>query len=291
MRPVAQAGQRLCARLAARPAPFGGSTTLTDIAVRWQSSVSSSTGAAAATPVPGAVDSGSGAAATPAASRIDSATAAPVRDAKGGLPIANLSTLDAAARLRAAQREPGAARASALDADAYGWAPGQRAGKQAPLWMVYEAEREDAVVRKTVGAGERESKDTRAEIEAPMLDAAGRAYATGRRKAAVAQVWLGPGDGNITVNGKAVAEYFARVVHRKTAIEPFVMTQSCGAFDVTATVRGGGESGQAGALKHGIAHALARYDPFLKPVLRKCEYADIAAAAAAAAVVAVVALM
>jgi small subunit ribosomal protein S9 len=104
--------------------------------------------------------------------------------------------------------------------------------------------------------------------EAPLreqqLDKYGRAYATGRRKDAVARVWLKPGSGKITVNGRDQEVYFARPTLRLVINQPFGVTEREGQYDVVATVKGGGLSGQAGAVKHGIAQALTKYEPVLR---------------------------
>lgn len=100
------------------------------------------------------------------------------------------------------------------------------------------------------------------------LDAQGRAYATGRRKDAVARVWVKPGTGKITVNGKDQETYFARPTLRLIINQPFGITDRTGQYDVVATVRGGGLSGQAGAVKHGISQALTKYEPELRSVVK-----------------------
>ena len=102
----------------------------------------------------------------------------------------------------------------------------------------------------------------------PQLDEFGRAYATGKRKNAVARVWLRPGNGKIGVNGRESAIYFARPVLRMIINQPFAATDRLGQFDVMCTVSGGGLSGQAGALRHGISQALTRYEPGLRPLLK-----------------------
>ncbi len=101
------------------------------------------------------------------------------------------------------------------------------------------------------------------------LDAQGRAYATGKRKNSVARVWVKPGSGKILVNGKDQEKYFARAVLRMIIGQPFSCTAREGQYDVWCTVSGGGLSGQAGALKHGISKALAVYEPDLRGVLKK----------------------
>ena len=104
-----------------------------------------------------------------------------------------------------------------------------------------------------------------ARVSAPLrqqeLDKQGRAYATGRRKDAVARVWVKPGTGKITINGHDQEVYFARPTLRLVINQPFGITDRTGQYDVVATVRGGGLSGQAGAVKHGVAQALSKYEP------------------------------
>ena len=100
------------------------------------------------------------------------------------------------------------------------------------------------------------------------LDKQGRAYATGRRKDAVARVWIKPGKGKVTVNGKEQEVYFARPTLRLIINQPFAITEREGQYDVVATVRGGGLSGQAGAVKHGISQALTKYEPELRSTVK-----------------------
>jgi small subunit ribosomal protein S9 len=102
----------------------------------------------------------------------------------------------------------------------------------------------------------------------PKRDAQGRAYATGRRKDAVARVWIKPGKGDIQVNGKKVGQYFARPVLRMLITQPFLVTDRYNQFDVMCTCSGGGLSGQAGAVRLGISRALTHYEPELRPVLK-----------------------
>jgi len=102
----------------------------------------------------------------------------------------------------------------------------------------------------------------------PQRDALGRSYATGKRKDAVARVWIKPGSGKVTVNGKAMDAYFARPVLQMILRQPFQVAGVEGEFDVMATVKGGGLSGQAGAVKHGISKALQLYEPSLRPALK-----------------------
>lgn len=162
-----------------------------------------------------------------------------------------------------------AERLHSLRDDPYGWAA--RPLREAPLWMIYEAERENIPLDEAAAeaAGEEAEKEKDAPIRVPMRDASGRAYATGRRKTSVARVWVKLGDGKFRVNGKELPDYFFQVSHRVQCLQPLIVTQSLGAFDVDLTVEGGGLSGQAGAVRHGLANALSRYDPYLKPVLRK----------------------
>jgi len=107
-----------------------------------------------------------------------------------------------------------------------------------------------------------------AQVE-PEIDPQGRSYATGRRKDAVARVWIKPGAGRVTVNGRENEVYFARPVLRMIIDQPLVTAGREGQYDVICTVTGGGLSGQAGAVRHGISQALVRYEPALRPVLKK----------------------
>ena len=102
----------------------------------------------------------------------------------------------------------------------------------------------------------------------PVRDELGRSYATGKRKDAVARVWIKPGSGKVVVNGKEMNKYFARPVLQMILAQPFSVAGVTGEFDVMATVKGGGLSGQAGAVKHGISKALQLYQPSLRPALK-----------------------
>ena len=104
------------------------------------------------------------------------------------------------------------------------------------------------------------------------VDAQGRAYATGKRKDAVARVWVKPGPGKITVNGRDHATYFARPVLRMILKQPLVTAQREDQFDIVCTVSGGGLSGQAGAVRHGISKALTRFEPELRGVLKRAGF-------------------
>jgi len=100
------------------------------------------------------------------------------------------------------------------------------------------------------------------------VDSLGRAYATGRRKDAVARVWLKPGTGKVTVNGRDQEVYFARPTLRLVINQPFQISEREGQYDVIATVKGGGLSGQAGAVKHGISQALSKFEPALRSTVK-----------------------
>ena len=106
-------------------------------------------------------------------------------------------------------------------------------------------------------------------VHQQKLDTYGRAYATGKRKNAVARVWVKPGAGKITVNGKTFDAYFARPVLQMILKQPLIATAREGQFDIIATVAGGGLSGQAGAVRHGVSKALTYYEPELRGVLKK----------------------
>jgi small subunit ribosomal protein S9 len=106
----------------------------------------------------------------------------------------------------------------------------------------------------------------------PKRDSLGRAYATGRRKNAIARVWIKPGKGTVTINDKPAAKYFARPVLRMLIAQPFLVADRYQQFDVICTVVGGGLSGQAGAVRHGLSRALTNYEPGLRPILKKAGF-------------------
>jgi small subunit ribosomal protein S9 len=108
-----------------------------------------------------------------------------------------------------------------------------------------------------------------APVHVQKLDKQGRAYATGKRKNAIARVWVKPGSGKITVNDKEFVAYFARPVLQMVLRQPIVAANRDGQYDIVATVAGGGLSGQAGAVRHGISKALTYYEPGLRTVLKK----------------------
>lgn len=119
------------------------------------------------------------------------------------------------------------------------------------------------------GSTAEESRSLQASVaREPQRDAQGRAYATGKRKDAVARVWVKPGSGKVTVNGKDMAEYFARPVLQMILRQPFDIAGVANQYDVYATVAGGGLSGQAGAVKHGISKALQLHEPSLRGALK-----------------------
>ncbi len=115
--------------------------------------------------------------------------------------------------------------------------------------------------------------EVQVENEAPVyekkIDDLGRAYATGKRKTAVARVWIKPGNGKITVNGKDQADYFGRPVLQMIIKQPLIAAERDNQFDVVCTVKGSGPSGQAGAVRHGISKALTCFEPELRGVLKK----------------------
>ena len=121
--------------------------------------------------------------------------------------------------------------------------------------------RSTLIKAKTNQAEEAEKVDNKRDVK-------GRAYATGRRKESVARVWLKPGTGKITVNGRDEKTYFARPVLRMILRQPLIATSRDGQFDVIASVNGGGLSGQAGAVRHGISRALVNYEPTLRAALK-----------------------
>jgi small subunit ribosomal protein S9 len=121
-------------------------------------------------------------------------------------------------------------------------------------------------------AGTTAPKAPSAPLREQQIDAQGRAYATGRRKDAVARVWLKPGTGKITVNGRDQSVYFARPTLRLVINQPFDIAERREQYDVICTVTGGGLSGQAGAVKHGISQALTRYEPALRSTVKQAGF-------------------
>jgi len=121
---------------------------------------------------------------------------------------------------------------------------------------------------KSVVSGEEVTVEAAVTPREPKRDSLGRSYATGKRKDAVARVWIKPGSGRVMVNGREMSVYFARPVLQMVLRQPFEIASVTGQFDVMATVKGGGLSGQAGAVKHGISKALQLYEPSLRGVLK-----------------------
>ncbi|MES2215094.1 MAG: 30S ribosomal protein S9 [Pseudomonadota bacterium] len=122
-------------------------------------------------------------------------------------------------------------------------------------------------------------KDLGQAVEVPAVekrkmvkDKLGRSYGTGRRKNSVARVWIKAGSGKITVNGREFEEYFARETHRTIILQPFDTTKTLGQFDIMCTVLGGGHSGQAGAIRHGVSRAVALFDPELYDALHQAGF-------------------
>ncbi|WP_412048666.1 MULTISPECIES: 30S ribosomal protein S9 [unclassified Hoeflea] len=121
----------------------------------------------------------------------------------------------------------------------------------------------------SVNATEAAPAEPAAPVHVRKVDDLGRSYATGKRKNAIARVWIKPGTGKITVNGRDFVTYFARPVLQMVVQQPVVAADRQGQFDVVCTVTGGGLSGQAGAVRHGISKALTYYEPGLRAVLKK----------------------
>ena len=144
---------------------------------------------------------------------------------------------------------------------------GQQASQPAPA-----AEAADAAPAEAEAAPPPPPAQSEAPLREQQLDKHGRAYATGRRKDAVARVWLKPGSGKIVVNGREQEVYFARPSLRLVINQPFDITDRRGQYDVVITVKGGGLSGQAGAVKHGIAQALSRFEPVLRTTVKQAGF-------------------
>jgi small subunit ribosomal protein S9 len=116
------------------------------------------------------------------------------------------------------------------------------------------------------------SGDKEAIVRLPKIDQLGRAYGTGRRKNAVARVWIKPGKGIITINGRKFEEYFPRSAHRSLLLQPFGATKTLGHYDIMCTVKGGGSTGQAGAIRHGLSRALDHFSPEFHTLLSRAGY-------------------
>jgi len=138
----------------------------------------------------------------------------------------------------------------------------------ADLGALAGAEAPEAVPTSPVNAG----GGPPAPLREQQLDAQGRAYATGRRKDAVARVWIKPGSGKVIVNGREQEVYFARPTLRLVINQPFQVAEREGQYDVVATVKGGGLSGQAGAVKHGISQALSKFEPALRLAVKSAGF-------------------
>jgi len=123
-----------------------------------------------------------------------------------------------------------------------------------------------------LGGGKDAAPVQTAPVHEQKLDAFGRAYATGKRKNAVARVWVKPGHGKITVNTKDFVEYFARPVLQMILKQPLMVANRASQYDIICTVSGGGLSGQAGAVRHGVSKALTYYEPDLRGVLKKAGF-------------------
>lgn len=117
-----------------------------------------------------------------------------------------------------------------------------------------------------------ESPENAAPVHVQKLDAQGRAYATGKRKDAVARVWIKPGTGQVVVNGRTIEVYFARPVLRMILRQPLQIANRVDQYDIMVSVHGGGLSGQAGAVRHGISRALVNYEPDLRGILKKAGF-------------------
>ncbi|MEK6734512.1 MAG: 30S ribosomal protein S9 [Pseudomonadota bacterium] len=110
------------------------------------------------------------------------------------------------------------------------------------------------------------------EVRKQNIDKLGRAYGTGRRKDAVARVWIKAGKGKVTINGREIKDYFTRPLHIQALMQPFVETKTSGQFDIMCTVKGGGLTGQAGAIRHGLSRALDQFSPELHTLLSRAGF-------------------
>ena len=123
-------------------------------------------------------------------------------------------------------------------------------------------------LKSVMEGGSETAAEAPATLPEPKIDDLGRSYATGKRKNSIARVWVKPGNGKITINGRDQEVYFARPVLRLIIGQPFEVTERVNKYDIVATVKGGGLSGQAGAVRHGISKALTYYEPVLRKPLK-----------------------
>ena len=144
--------------------------------------------------------------------------------------------------------------------------------EEATYWL-YDGTQESRnaleAMRKKEAEKKRWIKNSRPPVRVSEIDERGRAYGRGSRKAAHARVWIQPGEGEIVVNRRDFVTYFPREFDRDHILGPFVASQTCGKFDVTAMVRGGGLTGQAGAIRLGLARALEKYNPDYRPPMKR----------------------
>lgn len=127
---------------------------------------------------------------------------------------------------------------------------------------IYKMERENEYLRRKY------IEASKPPVRVPEIDGRGQAYGRGGRKTSSAHVWVYPGEGYITVNGREFVDYFPRDQLREDILGPMIASETCGLFDVTCTVHGGGNAGQAGAMRHGIARALEKYNPDYRPAMK-----------------------
>lgn len=139
-----------------------------------------------------------------------------------------------------------------------------------PEWqdILERGDEEEALEQARRRSRERQLQQEFAEKRVSVVDRFGRSYATGKRKTSIARTWLKAGSGVITVNGRPMTEYFGPLPRRADVLAPFMVTTTLGAFDVYSTVRGGGQTGQAQALRHGISRALQLFEPGYRPALK-----------------------
>jgi small subunit ribosomal protein S9 len=149
---------------------------------------------------------------------------------------------------------------------------GQQAPEPAPAAPAPASAQADGAGTQDEAQAPQQPPQPEAPLREQQLDKFGRAYATGRRKDAVARVWLKPGSGKITVNGRDQETYFARPTLRLVINQPFGITERSGQYDIVCTVKGGGLSGQAGAVLHGIAQALTRFEPVLRTTVKRAGF-------------------
>jgi small subunit ribosomal protein S9 len=165
--------------------------------------------------------------------------------------------------------EDGVEEEGAFSSDEWDVIPKEEELDQDALFLKMRQEEALKIQQEEEAKRKRWIENARPPVRVPQIDERGRSYGRGGRKTSTARVWIQPGDGVITVNHREFLDYFPRDSDREMILSPFVATNTCGKFDVTVAVEGGGVTGKAGAIRHGIARALEKYNPDYRPPMKR----------------------